>query len=79
MKKLDEQAIEKIVRKRLAYDGWAEEAISESSDEWWAEMKELAIDWMDAPSDRLISLEIDAGHRVLKRIVNYCTPKPEGE
>ena len=29
--------------------------------------------------DRLIGLEVAAGHMFLKRMVDYCTPKPEGE
>ena len=80
MKKLDEQAIEKIVRQRLdIYNDWAEEGISESDFEWWAEMKKLAVDWLDAPSDRILDLEIDAGHRVLKRMVEYCTPREDDD
>jgi len=80
MKKLDEQAIEKIFLARMNPETeWPQEAISESDDEWWADLTMMAVDWSDATLDRLISLEIDAGHMVLKRIVDYCTPKPEGE
>lgn len=71
---------EKEFRARLEPGSdWAEEALSESDFEWWAEIKRLALDWSDAPADRLISLEIDAGHQVLKRICDYCTPEIEDE
>ena len=78
MKKLDEQAIDKIFRVRMNVKAeWPQEAISEADDEWWEELIELASDWSDAPADRVLSLEIDAGHMVLKRIVNSCTPREE--
>ena len=78
MKKLDEQAIEKIFLARMNVETeWPQEAISESDDEWWEELIELAVDWSDAPSDRVLPLEIEAGHRVLKRMVYYCTPREE--
>ena len=80
MKKLDEQAIEKIFLARMNPETeWPQEAISESDDEWWEALIELAVDWSDAPIHKLVDLQLKAGHMVLKRIVDYCTPKPEGE
>lgn len=80
MKKLDEQAIEKIFLARMNPETeWPQEAISESSDDWWGRLIELGVDWSDAPTDRVMDIEIEAGQMVLDRMVNYCIPKPEGE
>ena len=80
MKKLDEQAIEKIFLTRMRFEtDYPQEGISEADEKWWREVIALGRDWSDAPTDRLIGLEVAAGHMFLKRMVDYCTPKPEGE
>jgi len=57
--------------------GYHLEAFSEAPDEWAARLAELAIQWIEAPSDRLKAIETDIGVLVAVQLTGYCTPTDE--
>ena len=74
-----EEMKDTLYRERIQdFNGYFIESFGEASDEWLKELSQLVLKWSDAPTDRIMDIEITIGRMVASRIADYCTP-PDDE
>ena len=54
--------------------GYFLESFSEVSDKLSVVLAKLVIEWLEAPTDRVLSIEFEIGRIVATQISDYCTP-----